>query len=172
MKLHLGCGKEKREGWVNVDIEPSYSPDVIADVKKLDMFEDNSVEMIETLHLLEHLTFADAKLALKEWYRVLKTEGQLFIELPDLQRCIEILEENENEEAVSLAMMGIYGGSYLPGVREMESIHMLHKTGWKCDTLTKILEETGFRKINKVPITQTWRKASKYNRDMRLECIK
>jgi hypothetical protein len=34
------------------------------------------------------------------------------------------------------------------------------------------LRKVGFSEIKQVPVTQTWRKATKYNRDMRLECIK
>jgi len=171
-KLHLGCGRKKREGWINVDIDAGVNPDIVADVKNLKMFDDNSIDVIECCHLLEHLTYIDALQALREWFRVLRKGGKLLIELPNLQRCIEMLYKKENEESVMYGMIGIYGGSYLPDETRLDSIHQMHKSGWSIDSLTIELKNLGYESVISVPVTQTWRKATKFDRDMRLECVK
>jgi len=169
IRLHLGCGKRKRKGWVNIDIDKKVKPDIVTDAKDLNMFEDESVDEIECCHLFEHLTYPDAVTALKEWYRVLKKGGKLSLELPNFKRSIEILYKKEGEEAKKYAMIGIFGQK-----EEMQKVDafQLHKYGWTPETLTDKMREIGFSEIKQVPVTQTWREATKHNRDMRLECAK
>ena len=65
MKLHLGCGKRKIYGFINIDINPSVTPDIIDNIFKLDTIKNNSVELIYACHTLEHLSFKDVNIALK-----------------------------------------------------------------------------------------------------------
>jgi len=169
IKLNLGCGTRKRKGWVNIDISEKIKPDIVADVKDLNMFEDESVNEIECTHLFEHLVHPDAVIALKECYRILNKNGKLFLELPNFERCIEIIYKKEGMEAEEIAMIGIYG--YIPDIKK-DKINQLHKYGWTPETLTNELRKVGFREIKQVPVTQTWRKSTKYNRDMRFKCLK
>lgn len=169
LRLHLGCGKERREGWVNIDVAEEVKPDIVADVRDLRMFTDESVDEIECCHLFEHFTYADAIDALKEWYRVLKRGGKLCLELPNFGRCIEILHNREGEDAEKYAMIGVYG--FIPDIVR-GGLAQVHKYGWTPETLQRELTNVGFRQVRQVPVTQTWREATKYDRDMRLECIK
>jgi SAM-dependent methyltransferase len=56
-------------------------PDIIAEADALDMVADKSQDFIIANHLLEHLP--DPIGALKEWHRVLRTGGILFLAVPD-----------------------------------------------------------------------------------------
>lgn len=86
MRLNLGSGQRPfGEGWTNVDCQSKWSPDIVADIRNMPMFEDGSAELIVVHHGLEHLKITDAAIALKEWHRILKPEGSLLIFVPDLK---------------------------------------------------------------------------------------
>ncbi len=85
MKLHLGCGKIKLEGWVNIDIEASCKPDAVVDLEKLPWpWEDNSVSHILMSHVLEHLgQQRDVYLGIvQELYRVCVDGALIEIHVP------------------------------------------------------------------------------------------
>jgi SAM-dependent methyltransferase len=85
MKLNLGCGQNKKEGYVNVDKYDSFAPDVVWDLEIFPWpFESNSVDEIVLYHVLEHLgATVDTFLGImKELYRVCKPDAQIFITVP------------------------------------------------------------------------------------------
>ncbi len=56
MKLNLGCGHRKREGWHNVDHSGECAPDEVCDLEALPWpWPDDSADAIEMRHILEHL---------------------------------------------------------------------------------------------------------------------
>ena len=79
IRLNIGSGPKKREGWVNVDISKKYKPEVVASVLKLP-FKSSSVDEIFTQHMLEHIQ--DFEAAMREMHRVLKPGGKLTIIVP------------------------------------------------------------------------------------------
>ena len=56
MKLNLGCGLRKIEGWLNVDCVPSFEPDRLIDLERTpwDLPDDGAEEVLLN-HVLEHL---------------------------------------------------------------------------------------------------------------------
>lgn len=169
LRLYVGCGAERRDGWVCIDANEDLAPDVVALADKLPMFADGSAGAIEACHLFEHLTIDDARAALREWWRVLGPGGVLMLELPNIRRCLEILGQQEDPEGYDFGLIGIYGW---PADIRAEGVWQLHKWGWTPESLAKELTAAGFSDVEEVPIQQTWRPASKYNRDMRLHARK
>src|SRR3989344_4053316 len=85
LKLNLGCGFNKYEGYVNVDSEPECKPDTVWDFEKTPWpWEDSSVEEIKLEHVLEHLgQTTEAYLNIwKEMWRVCKNGALLDITVP------------------------------------------------------------------------------------------
>jgi predicted SAM-dependent methyltransferase len=81
-KLHIGSGRARLEGWVNMDIQALPGVDVVADVTQGLDFEN--VEAIFAEHFLEHLAIDDALAFLGEAYRVLGKDGWLRLSTPNL----------------------------------------------------------------------------------------
>jgi predicted SAM-dependent methyltransferase len=56
MRLNLGCGHDKREGWLNVDASPAAGPDQLVDLESLPWpWPDDAAEEVLLKHVLEHL---------------------------------------------------------------------------------------------------------------------
>ena len=88
--LHLGCGPQVLEGFLNID---KYQDQ--AGVLKVDMADPpltkNIAKGIYSSHSLEHLNYRTAILALKNWYALLQPGGKLFLAIPDLEEIMRIL---------------------------------------------------------------------------------
>lgn len=84
-KLNLGCGADKKQGYVNLDWQSLTNPDVVHDLNNLPYpFPDNSFELVEAFHVLEHLD--KPFLVMKEMHRILKPGGALHIKVPHFSR--------------------------------------------------------------------------------------
>jgi predicted SAM-dependent methyltransferase len=156
MKLHLGCGRKKLEGWVNCDL---YGSDIDMDIRSLP-FDDNSVDEIMAIHVVEHFYLHDIFSVLAEWRRVLKPQGKMALELPCLDR---ILSHFMNGSGDNMTMWGLYGE---PGTHR-DGEPSLHKWCWSKNNFRKLLEQVGFADIKEE--TPHYHQPT---RDMRFVCTK
>lgn len=70
-KLNLGCGYDHKDGWINLDIDKTCQPDILASALDLP-FADNSIDEIICRHVVEHFSPDEAQQFFNEVYRVLK----------------------------------------------------------------------------------------------------
>lgn len=89
IKLHLGCGHEHFDGYINIDAQQTQATDMVLDCTKLETFKENSVDEILAYHLIEHLPVNETTQTITNWYRILKHGGKLVIECPDLEKVTE-----------------------------------------------------------------------------------
>ena len=82
MRLHLGSGPQRLDGWVNVDNQPYPGVDRVLDVTAGLPFED--VQFIFAEHFIEHLPFEAATALMRECRRVLRDDGVLRLSTPNL----------------------------------------------------------------------------------------
>lgn len=153
VKLHLGCGGQHFEGYINIDFKKTRAVDVIGDVRELP-YEDNSVDAIESYHVLEHFPvclmaninphprgkYAALIDILKEWNRVLKPNGNLVIEVPDFDAIAAEYATADNERKEELI-------TYMFGGYRNNDIEDTHRWGTNKYRLNYILEKAGFRYI-------------------------
>ncbi|MBA7472752.1 hypothetical protein ES707_08084 [subsurface metagenome] len=79
-KLNLGCGKDYRSGWINVDKSSLFKVDYNFDLEKLWPFQAGTIDEIYCSHILEHIK--DLVGFMNEASRVLKKGGKLEILVP------------------------------------------------------------------------------------------
>ena len=81
MKLNVGSGLRRYEGFLNCDLSVDVKADYVFDAERARWpFEDNSVEEIKTENLLEHFHSLDN--FMNEAWRVLKSGGKLVVLVP------------------------------------------------------------------------------------------
>ncbi len=80
-KLNLGCGRDIKKGFVNVDIQKANDIDKSFDFDKFPYpFEDNTFDYVYTDNVFGHLE--DIKKVLKEIYRISKKDAIIEIIVP------------------------------------------------------------------------------------------
>lgn len=85
MKINLGCGRDYRAGWLNVDFFDAANPDQVIDLEKTPWpLADNCAEAILMKHVLEHLgKDTQSFLAImSELYRIAKPDALIEIHVP------------------------------------------------------------------------------------------
>lgn len=88
MKLNLGCGFDKLEGWLNVDNFAECEPDQMLDIEKTPWdLPSGAFEHVLMKHVLEHVgaDFATFKAVMQELYRILAPGGRLEIHVPHVR---------------------------------------------------------------------------------------
>lgn len=85
MKLNMGCGYNRREGFINVDAFDTCSPDIVCNLETLPWpWEDSSASTVVFNHSLEHMG-QDPQVFLgimKELYRICKHDATIYINVP------------------------------------------------------------------------------------------
>jgi hypothetical protein len=107
--VHYGCGFDAPEEWINFDASPTLTLQKIplfgrfvptgaygrfpANVRHGDIVKglplpDGSAELLYCSHVLEHLSLADLRTALRNSRRIVRSGGTFRLVLPDLERMI------------------------------------------------------------------------------------
>lgn len=100
MKINLGCGHDKRKGWLNVDSRKDAHPDVVADLEKPLPIDSNSADYILLRHVVEHVR--DPISLVDECYRILKKGGTLEVITPHVSQFQSIGELDHKRAGLSV----------------------------------------------------------------------
>ncbi len=83
-KLNIGCGRDTKPGWINLDIAELPGVDVIADLNKCNEnkipLKDNSIDEIYASHVIEHIS--NTLPLMEELYRISQPEGKAIFRVP------------------------------------------------------------------------------------------
>ena len=143
MKLNLGCGDDVKAGYINIDIRKTKPNVLMLDLEKdlLKVFPDNSVEEIIAKDVIEHVSWRRVEDLLRDIHRVLKSNGRIYIQVPDLEAIAKKVILNPNFKYGELS--GYKAISYwIYGGQDYE--YNFHKSGFTISTLRGILEQIGF----------------------------
>jgi predicted SAM-dependent methyltransferase len=140
--IHLGAGSSKIQDLINCDLYNS-DADVKADATNLEMFDDGSIDFIESHHMIEHLSFADTESALTEWHRVLCKGGLLVLTFPDMTSIsAEWIKYSLIYPLIPRPDHLDYIVKMLVGSQEHDG--MFHKNAFDIRRMSRILSKHGF----------------------------
>ena len=94
MKLNLGCGLNKLEGYINIDIDEKLNPDVVHDFKTSLPYPAASVDKVVMFHTIEHIEKKFHRGILINIRRVLKEDGELIISYPEFGKVAQYWLDN------------------------------------------------------------------------------
>lgn len=141
IRLNLGCGRFKLQGFRNIDQFENVNPDLVCDALKLP-YSDGTVDEIYCGHMLEHLDREDGLKALMYWKALLKPGGKITVTVPDFDVFASDYFRNPTPaKLVDLNEIFIY--SYC------QESH--HKYCYSGDLLKKTMEEAGFKELKRLP---------------------
>ena len=83
MRLYLGSGKHRIEGFTHLDKVQFDGIDIVADVTKGIPLEDNSVDQVYSQDFMEHLPTESKVFVINEIWRVLKNGGTMEHYIPN-----------------------------------------------------------------------------------------
>lgn len=168
VKLNLGCGPMHLDGYINIDGDVRACADFYMDFCTVgEAFSKESIAEVLMLHSLSYLNLWQARDLFVSIHRLLKPEGRLVIELPDIENCARKLLDSSDQPS-----------EYLEGVRGVYAFDLsqiANKTpitpyafGWSAWHLRQELVDAGFGSIETHPPQfhgQPWR-------DIRVEAVK
>ncbi len=143
-RLHIGCGNRYIPGFIHIDVRKLPHVDYVTSADKLDMFEDNSADLIYSCHMLEHLRKDELESVLKEWQRVLKSGGVLRVAVPDFEKVAEVYLKMEDLKSVKGLLLG-----------RQDYPENTHYTVFDFSYLSEVLEKAGFKNIHRYDWRQT-----------------
>lgn len=177
LRLNIGCGFRIKDGYYNIDAIHSpkapRAPDLLYKFEFDDKGEliqpiplpDGCAVEILAIHFFEHLYRWQCDAVAKEFKRLLRPNGKLILELPDLYKCcLNVVENRQGKKPDQLQRWGIYGDPTL------KSVFMCHPWGWFAGELMEFLAKHGFKDLQHVP-TEHHQSGRNY-RDMRIEARK
>jgi predicted SAM-dependent methyltransferase len=145
MKLNLGSGAERFDGFINVDLYDK-TADVIADICNTP-FENSSVDEIKCIQVIEHIPYNKSQDVFKEMYRLLKNGGYADIETPNIDVvCMGILREGLLDKWI----YNLVGEYYRPHDKNRyddweHNLASIHRNPWNLSRLRNIVADLGFR---------------------------
>lgn len=135
MNLYVGSRNYSPEGFLTLDIDDTYHPDIVADITDMKAaVKDESVSCLIAGAVLEHIAWPKSFKAMCEFARVLKKEGVLKISVPDMKVLSSLIAAGKS----SWYAMGIIYGSTPDN--EFEN----HRFGFTEDMLLELLTLLGF----------------------------
>lgn len=166
MRLNVGAGDRILPGWTGVDVTQRKGADIIADARAIPL-DDGSVDELMAIHLVEHVHSWQVPELLNEWARLLRREGLLILEMPDLMKACQNIVDGRMKGGKHPDQLGLWA---LYGDQRTQDSFMCHRFAWSFATLTPLVEAAGFMNICERP-TQ-FHPAGKEFRDFRMEARK
>ena len=147
-KINMGCGwRNFGSSWIHID-SGDYGHLDYTSITDLSQFDDNSIDLIYSSHVIDYFDREQVLPLLEEWYRVLKPGGILRVAVPNFEQISKLYSE------------GRYPLNYFVGLlygkMPMGSETIYHRTVYDFDSLKNVLESLSYKKVS----LYDWRETS------------
>jgi len=155
VRLNLGCGKNVKPGWVNVDRDRQVDESVLSvDLTGLWPWDNNSCDMVYSEHLLEHLYRGkdrdDAMFFLLNAHRVLRPGGICRVGVPDAAALIRYYTHGDGPFRSVAGGMPRWVRTPMDVVQHVSRYNGHHKWMYDIRSLKHIMGRAGFRDVREV----------------------
>ncbi len=147
LKINVGAGNVKRDGYLNADVRPDSGADIIGEAWNLKGVAPGTVDEVYSRHMLEHLDPGDARRALAHWFDLLKPGAKLNVIVPDIEfHCRQLLglasSTFHDQQQHAFAAFWGWRDEARGGNREDA-----HRWGYTQTTLTAMLLSAGYASV-------------------------
>lgn len=148
LRLHLGCGENHFDGYVNIDfpitdhtVQVYSGADINGNIAQLKI-PYGTVDEIRNHHVFEHFDRQEALALLCNWHLALKVGGTLMIETPDFEASIKLFlfDTSQNYHQKQAIMRHIFGSH--------EAEWAIHCDGWYKEKFLYVLNLLDFEVTN------------------------
>ncbi len=157
LKLHIGCGQDLLDGWINIDVSPA---PLALNVQWGLPFPSASVRYMFVSHLLEHMFFPrDVMPFLTGIRRALAPGATVRFVVPDVEQCIEAYVRNDRSFFESRREIWPWWPANPTRLEDFlgyagvgaEPLYLFesHKYGYDFETLERVLRDAGFTGISR-----------------------
>jgi len=139
VRLCVGSGQRPfAKPFINVDLNPRWKPDVVADGASMPMFKDDSADIIVLHHVAEHAGCGESHPMLVECRRILCKKGSLLVFVPDMKALAKCWLKGNISTQIYLT--NVYG-AYMNDEADR------HRWGFTKETLTDTLLCAGYTDV-------------------------
>lgn len=146
-KINVGCGRDKRPGYLNIDVDPASLSDILIVDNDDSMIPRNYFEEVLAHDVLEHIPRAKSLAALLDWADYLVDGGKLVLQTSSILGVAAKLQQSmryQEHHSWTVCLFGnqVHAGDY-------------HHTGFTELTLKVHLLAAGF-KIDRLDLREDW----------------
>lgn len=160
-KLHVGCGNNALDGWLNSNYYPEASHILHLDATESFPLDNDEFDYIFSEHMIEHISHGDGLLMLNECFRILKPDGRIRISTPNLLFLVDLYKSDKS--ALQLEYIKWATDRFIPNVGAHEDTYVInnfvrdwgHSFIYDEKTLHLSLEKAGFINITKCELNQS-----------------
>lgn len=135
-KINIGCGYDKRPGFLNVDMDSACAPDVLITDNSFSELPRKHFDMLISYDVLEHIHRSETTNALLEWADLMQLGGAIDLETSNVVAIAEMMKVDRTYERHATYTTFMFGNQVHAGD--------YHHTGFTDITLRVEMMAAGF----------------------------
>jgi hypothetical protein len=135
-RINIGCGYDRRSGFLNVDMDPACKPDILLFNNDFSALPKRHFVEVLANDILEHIPRAQTMAALLEWADLLILGGKITIQTSSILGVSKLLESHRDFVSQHNFTIYLFGNQAHPGD--------FHYTGFTEQTLMTYILSAGF----------------------------